>query len=182
MKTCVLFLALIFGIIFQGSTQNLYLTNSAKILFFSEARLENIQAESKKGTSILNIASKEIVFKIPITSFIFENGLMQEHFNESYMESEKFPFATFSGKIKEDHDFTKVGEYKVSAVGKLTVHGVSVERNFDGIIIVTNGKIDLIAEFTMPVADHKIDIPNDKLTNISQNINVKIKATYEPKK
>jgi hypothetical protein len=182
MKKLFLSISFYFGLILSISAQNLYTTNSAQISFFSEARLENIKAETKKVSSVLNIVTKDIVFKVPILSFIFENGLMQEHFNENYMDSDKYPYATFAGKIKEDIDFSKNGDYKASATGKLTIHGISVERTIEGTIKVAEGKIELSSAWIVPVSDHKINIPNDKITNISQNISVKLNAAYEFKK
>ena len=162
--------------------QDVFGSNAGQISFFSEARLENIQAETKKVNSVFNIKTKEIVFKVAIESFVFENGLMQEHFNENYMDSDKYPYATFAGKIKEDVDLSKNGEYKVNAEGKLAIHGITVARTVPGTITVKDGKIELTSAFMVPVSDHKINIPNDKLTNISQNISLKIKVAYEPKK
>lgn len=122
-----------------------------------------------------------MAFKVPIQSFTFRNGLMQEHFNENYMESDKYPHATFKGKIVEDVDLSRDGTYKVSASGILSVHGVSKARTITGVIVVKNGQMMLNASFVVPVADHKIDIPDNKLLNISQDINVKLEAAYEPK-
>jgi polyisoprenoid-binding protein YceI len=166
----------------RSFSQNIYLSTSTDVSFFSEARLENIEAHSTKATSAINISSNAIAFKVPIQSFKFGNGLMQEHFNENYMESDKYPDATFIGKITEEIDLSQEGEYKVNAVGKLTMHGIAKERTIPGTLTVKGGKIQLTSSFIVPVSDHKIDIPNDKLTNISQNISVKIKALYEPKK
>ena len=165
-----------------ASAQNVYISKKTEISFFSEARLENIEAISKKAVSAINISTKAIAFKIPIQSFIFNNGLMKEHFNENYMESDKFPEASFNGKIIDNIDLTKNGEYKISATGKLLMHGIAKDRIITGVIKVKDGEIELLSTFLVPVSAHKIDIPNDKISNISQNISVKIKAIYEPKK
>lgn len=166
----------------ESPAQNVFFSANAESSFFSEARFENIEAVSKKGTSAMNIATKEVVFKIPIQSFVFDNGLMQEHFNENYMESDRHPYATFKGKINEEADLTKPGTYKVTATGQLSIHGLTKDRTVAGVLVVKKGQILLTTSFIVPVADHKIDIPNDKLSNISQDISVKIKAAYEPKK
>ena len=163
-------------------SQNIHVSKSSEISFFSEARLENIEAISKKSVSAIHILTKTIAFKVPIQSFVFRNGLMQEHFNENYMESDKYPEATFNGKIIDAIDFTKDGEYKLSAVGILMMHGVKKERKITGTINVKGERIQINSSFIVPVSDHKIDIPNDKISNISQNITVKIKALYEIKK
>lgn len=166
----------------QGFAQTIYQTSSTQISFFSSARLENIEAHSSKGASAINIKSKAIAFKVPIQSFKFSNGLMQEHFNENYMESDKYPEASFGGKILEDIDFTQDGEYKVTATGKLNMHGIIQDRTIAGIMVVKGETIQLNTSFYVLVTDHKIKIPNDKFTNISQNILVKLNAIYEPKK
>jgi hypothetical protein len=181
MKLCAIYSMLFFLMIGEGLAQNLMYSKSLESSFFSEARFENIEAVSKKGTSIINTSNKEVAFKIPIRSFIFDNGLMQEHFNENYMESDQYPYATFKGKIKENIDLTKVGTYKVTASGQLSIHGITKERTVEGVLEVKKEQILLTSSFIVPVADHDIDIPNDKLSNISQDIRVKIKAAYEPK-
>ena len=182
MKILTLYSILFFVLMGEGFAQNLFYTRNMETSFYSEARFEDIEAASSKGSSAINTTNREIAFKIPIQSFVFDNGLMQEHFNENYMESDRYPNATFKGKIKEDVDMTKEGTYKVTASGQLSIHGITKDRTVVGVIVVKKEQILLTTSFIVPVADHKIDIPNDKLSNISQDISVKIKATYEPKK
>lgn len=174
---CLLFLLMV-G---EGFAQNLMYSNNMETSFFSEARFENIEAVSQKGSSIMNLSNRKVAFKIPIRSFVFDNGLMQEHFNENYMESDQYPYATFKGKINEEVDLTKVGSYRVTASGQLSMHGITKERTVEGVLEVNKEQILLTTSFIVPVEDHQIDIPNDKLSNISQNISVKVKAAYEPK-
>jgi polyisoprenoid-binding protein YceI len=181
MKILSLYCLLLFLTLQEGTAQNIFLSNAVETSFFSEARFENIEAVSRKGSSAINAASREIAFKIPIQSFVFDNGLMQEHFNENYLESDKYPNATFKGKIKEEVDLSREGTYKLTATGNLTIHGITKERTVTGVITVKNGQMFLTASFIIPVADHNIDIPKDKLLNISQDIRVTVKAVYEPK-
>lgn len=182
MKKLLLIMLILSSINTVGISQTIYLTSDIAVSFFSEARLENIEATSVKSSSAINIITKELAFKVPIQSFVFKNGLMQEHFNENYMESHRYPNATFKGKIKEDVNLAENGEYSVNVEGKLIVHGITVDRTISGTIVVKNGIMELHSSFIIPVSDHKIDIPNDKITNISQDITVKIKALYELKK
>ncbi len=165
----------------QAFAQDVLISKKISISFFSEARLENIQATSEKGSSVLKLSTNEIGFKVPISSFKFRNGLMEEHFNENYMESSKFPTATFKGKLVEKIDFTAAGTYKVSVRGVLTMHGISKEREFKGILVVNQDNITIVSDFVVPVSDHNIDIPNDKLSNISQEIKVSVNALYQNK-
>lgn len=182
MKILTLFSILFFLVIKVGLGQKLYNATDFETSFFSEARFENIEATSKKGSSIINLATREVAFKIPVQSFVFDKGLMQEHFNETYMESDRYPFASFTGIIMEEVDLTKEGTYKVTSSGQLSIHGISRNRTIAGEIVVRNRKILITSAFIVPVADHEIDIPTNKLANISQDISVKIRAVYEPKK
>lgn len=163
------------------NAQNLFYAKELKTVFFSEARIENIEAVSTKGVSLLNIATRELAFRIPIQSFKFSNGLMQEHFNENYMESDQYPQATFKGTITEAIDLSQEGTYQVNVRGQLMVHGVSQDRTIGGTIRVKARQIEVASAFIIPVKDHRIRIPNDKITKISQDIKVKVSAAYEPR-
>lgn len=163
------------------TAQHLYHAPDVEMTFFSEARFEDIEATSKKGASVLNLITRKMAFKVSIASFTFEKGLMQEHFNENYMESDQYPYANFTGEIVDDIDLTKEGTYKVVVSGELSIHGVVKKRQIEGAITVKKGRIMIDSSFLVPVSDHDIDIPNDKISNISQDIMVKIKAIYEPK-
>lgn len=178
-KLYLLFLVLIHsGMVFS---QNILLSKELVISFLSEARFENIEASSAKGSSVINTETKEMAFKVGIPSFVFENGLMQEHFNETYMESDKFPIATFKGKILETINFNIPGSYPVTVSGVLTMHGISKERTFKGTLIIKENAVALSSEFIVPVSDHKIEIPNDKISNISQDIKVTVNGKYQKK-
>jgi hypothetical protein len=85
------------------------------VSLYSKAPIEDIDALSDKGTSVFNAATGELAFSVPIRSFKFDKALMQEHFNENYMESDKYPQAIFKGKINEKPDVTKDGIYPVTA-------------------------------------------------------------------
>lgn len=157
-----------------------YTTQAAQVSFFSAARLENIQATSKKCGVVLNTATNEILVKLTITTFEFKNGLMQEHFNETYMETAKYPTAQFSGKINEAINYKVKGAYPASVTGALTIHGVTMERTIPGTVTVSATGVGFSSHFIVAVADHKIHIPNDKISNISQNIQVSIQADCAP--
>lgn len=180
MKKLLFYLALYLLVAADAEAQELLYAKNFETSFFSEARFENIEAVSTKGTSVLDKKRGEVAFKIPIQSFRFSNGLMQEHFNENYMESDKFPYATFKGKMTEGTDLSENGTYNVLVNGQLSVHGITKTRTIAGVVVVKDGQIQITAAFIVPVQDHKIRIPNDKLSNISQDIKVKVKAVYEP--
>jgi hypothetical protein len=176
---------LLIGLLFctlHTFSQNVFVSDKTTISFFSEARIENIQATSTKGNAAINAVTKDVAFKVPIISFSFERKLMEEHFNENYMESDKFPYATLKGKILENVDITKEGKYNVTVDGTLEIHGISKAKTFTGVIENKGGRLYIDSEFMLPVADHHIKIPNDKLSNISQTIKVTVHAEFIPKK
>ena len=115
-----------------------------------------------------------------MSAFDFPNKLMQEHFNENYMESAKFPVSTFTGKILEAIDFTKNGTYEVTAQGQLTVHGVAQPRDLKGKLIIDNQKIYLTSNFEVKLVNHKIDVPKLVFVKIAEIISVKSKYTFTP--
>lgn len=130
-----------------------YSTNSGKISFYSSAPLENIEALNSKVTSILDTENGNIVFSMAIKDFVFEKSLMQEHFNENYMESEKFPKSTFKGKITNlsEVNFDQNGKYPATIEGELLIHGVTKQVKVTGFIEVKDGKIMANAKFPIRV-------------------------------
>jgi len=158
-----------------------YFTNSGKVSFFSKAAIENIEAHTNQAFALMNTTTGGIAYKIIIRSFEFDKALMQEHFNEEYMESVKFPNATFEGKITNLSavDFKKDGTYKVTVKGKLTVHGVTKEVEIPGDIKVEKGKIVNQSTFKIKLADY--GVINDKKTKIADEIEIKVDAILAPK-
>ena len=112
MKKIFLLALLFIGV--QSKAQ-LYSTTTGEVSFFSKTPMEDIDAINKSVSSIINTATNEVAVQMRITNFVFPNKLMQEHFNENYLESEKFPSATFKGKIKESVNLTVPGTYPISA-------------------------------------------------------------------
>lgn len=154
-------------------------SDKSYIKFFSDAAIEDITAENTKGSSIFNEATGEIVFSIPIKEFEFDKSLMKDHFNEKYMETEQFPKSTFQGKIT-GYQPTVTGEQKVSASGKLTIHGVTQEVNIPGTIENANGQLSLKAKFMVKLVDFKIQIPQMLWQKIAEQVEVTVQFTYKP--
>jgi len=162
--------------------QDIYACKNAVVTIYSKAPVEDIDARSDKGTSVFNATTGELAFSVPIRSFKFDKARMQEHFNENYMESDKYPQATFKGKINEKPDVTKDGTYPVTAAGIFEVHGVKQTRTITGKLTVKGGVISLSSEFMVACKDHQIEIPKLVFYNIAENIRVQVNATYAPYK
>lgn len=161
--------------------QNQWICRKGETSFFSETPLENIAALNKNVVSLIDFTKGEIAVKMTMTDFRFQNHLMEEHFNENYMESEKYPTGTFLGKIQESIDISKNGTYDISARGQLTMHGVQKERIMKGKLIVNGNEITLISNFDVALKDHKIEVPTLVMTKIAEIISVKDKFVYTKK-
>ena len=155
-------------------------TKTAKVVIFSSTPIEDIKAVTEKGVGILIPKSKEVVFQIQIKSFAFAKGLMQEHFNENYMESDKFPYAKFKGNIQQDIDLSKEGIFPVTVKGLLNVHGVDKPRTVPGQMEIKNGAVRITTSFDVPCVDHKIKIPTLVVTKIAEVIKVSVDAQLNP--
>jgi len=164
---------------FSQTTAKTYKTSSGKISFFSSTPVEDIDATSNQMSSIIDPVKKQIACVVPITSFKFKNALMQEHFNENYLESDKYPKATFSGTINENIDLNTAGTYAVTVTGKLVIHGVEQSRTIAGTITVdASHKLTLKSEFNVKLVDHTIKVPEIVFNKIAETIVVKINAEY----
>lgn len=169
------------GFTFYKPVSQLYRIKEGRIHFKSEAPLELIEASSTKLKGLIRIEDQTFAFSVANTSFEgFNSGLQREHFNENYMESTRFPNCTFSGKIIEPIDFTKDGLYTVRAKGKLSVHGVDVERIIKSSLTIKGNTVSVQSEFIVPLQDHNITIPKIVNQKIAEEINVTIDATLLP--
>jgi polyisoprenoid-binding protein YceI len=158
--------------------QTLYASKNAQISLFSSAPIEDIAAKTSSGNSVYNAATGDLVFSVAISTFKFPKSLMQEHFNSDYLESDKYPRATFKGKVQERPDVTKNGTYPITVVGELDVHNVKQTRTIPGTLTVNNGVIALSSEFMVKCVDHHIDIPRLVFKNIAESIKMNVNATY----
>ena len=176
---CAAFLALAAPSIAQK-----FFTRDAKIQFNSDAPMEKIEAVNKSGTAVLDTQTGKMEWKVLIKNFIFEKALMQEHFNENYLESSKFPGATFKGAITDlsSVNFGKDGAYKVKAKGTMEIHGVKKEVEVPGTIMVKGSAISIKSNFIAAVADYNIDIPGVVRDKIAKEITVTVDAALNPMK
>ena len=179
-RTIIFILAAVFC---AGSVQaQKYFTREGKISFFSDAQLEKIEAHNQQATAVVDFATGAMEFAVLIKAFQFEKALMQEHFNENYLESSKHPKATFKGQILDASKFnpSKDGNYPVKVKGTLTIKGVSKEVETDGNIVVRKGELSANAVFKVTVADYNISIPKVVADNIAKVVEVKVDVSLAP--
>ena len=164
------------------SAQDIFMVDSSYVHFFSEATLENIEAENNKAKGLINRANSKVAFLIPIKSFEFDKALMEEHFNENYMESEKFKTATFKGQINEKINWKKEGTYNVTVTGIINVHGVEKSRTIKGKLMVKESRIRVQTKFELKLVDHDIEIPTVVFQKIAEVIDVTVDLQFSLKK
>ena len=160
-----------------------YFTKNGTISFFSKTPLENISADNNQVVSVLNTQNGELNFSLLIRNFHFKKALMEEHFNENYMESDKLPKATFKGNISDPAkvDFTKDGTYNTTVTGDLTVHGVTHKISAPATITIKNGSVAADSKFMVKPADYNISIPKIVRENIAETIEVTVACAYQNK-
>lgn len=158
-----------------------YFTREGKISFSSEAPVEKIEANNHSATSVLDVETGKMEFAVLIKAFQFEKALMQEHFNENYMESSKFPKAIFKGEIVDLSavNFSKNGTYPVKVKGDMTIHGVTNALEASGSITISNGQISASSDFEVAVADYNIQIPAVVRDNIAKTVQIAVRLDYQ---
>jgi polyisoprenoid-binding protein YceI len=155
--------------------QRKYTIQSGQVNFTSHAELELIKASSPQVRGLLDPANNQFAFALEVKTFKgFNSELQREHFNEKYMEVDKYPKASFSGKIIEQVDFTKSGTHEVRAKGELDIHGVKQTRIIKSKLVVSSEDVRIEAKFMVPLADHNITIP----TVVSQKIATEIEVEF----
>ena len=160
--------------------QKVFLATGGMVHFFSETPLENIEAKSQSMTAVLTIGSNKILFNVPMRTFKFDKSLMEEHFNEKYVESEKYPKAAFKGIINETIDWSRDTVASVTATGTFDLHGVTREVTEKGTLKIIGDRINLVVSFDITLADYKIRIPKVVTTNIAEVIRVNIECDFNP--
>jgi len=158
---------------------NIYSTETGTITFRSEAVEELISATSHQLRGLIDIEKRTFAFRILLRSFNgFNNGLQREHFNENYLESEKYPEATFRGKIIEQVDFTGRGKFIIRAKGLLSIHGVEQERIIKSEVTMFNGILHVESVFSILITDHDIKVPRVVHEKIASEIQVFMSANF----
>ncbi|MEI6433375.1 MAG: YceI family protein [Bacteroidota bacterium] len=179
MKQTIIIAIILLGSILVSAQK--FITKTGHIRFFSEASIEKIEAHNRQVNAAFDATTGDFVFKVLMKSFEFEKALMQEHFNENYVASDKFPTAKFLGKITNitEVNVEKDGIYPVTVEGKLTIHGITNALNEKGTLEVKKDKIEGKANFTILLADYKIDIPGAVVKNISKTIEITVDLLLE---
>lgn len=158
----------------------IYMAKTCEISLFSASPLENIEATNKAAKPIMNTATNDIQVKIAMSGFSFPSPLMQEHFNENYVETEKYPNCVYKGKINETIDWKKDGEYKVTVDGTISLHGVDKPKKLDGTVKIKGSEITITTSFKLHIADYNIQVPSLYVKNIAEEVDIKLNAILEP--
>lgn len=158
-----------------------YFTKTGRVQFISNAPLEKIEAHNNNGYIILDAGSGSIECSVLIKGFQFEKALMQDHFNENYMESHEYPKGIFKGTIENMSavNLAKDGEYPVTVKGNLTLHGVTKPFNATGKIGVKGGVIHAQSTFEIVVADYNIQVPKVVKDNVAKNVKITVTADLQ---
>jgi hypothetical protein len=162
--------------------QGKYMTRAGHVSFFSASIMEDIEARNDKVAAVFDLASGQIAFSVPIHEFQFKRTLMQEHFNENYMESDKFPKATFTGQLLNAPQVLKqlaTTTQTVEVEGNLTMHGVTHKAIVTGTLQLRDGQLVVFAYFNVAPADFSIDIPLLVREHIAKSVSVRINLTCD---
>jgi hypothetical protein len=182
MKFKIAFVLLVAFPVLSSFAQKL-ISKNAHIWFYSHTAMEDIEAHNRQVVSILDISTGDLQFNLLVKSFEFKNALMQVHFNENYMESDKIPKASFKGIVMniDKIDFKKDGTYPVDIKGTVTIHGVSKPLNTAGTIEIKGGIASGHAKFQLVPKDFDIKIPSLVENKIAKEMEVTVELTYSDK-
>lgn len=183
MKTFKILFVLVLALLaVSANAQGRYLTRTGHIKFYSHAPLEDIEANNNKVLSIVDLSKGQVAVDLLIKAFEFEKKLMQEHFNENYMESDKYPKSTFKGDFNVPDGLKSMddGTYEVDVDGELTIHGVKQPLRTKATLKVANGNLTGALSFNVRVKDYKIKIPKVVVRNIAEEVEVTATFEYEP--
>ena len=175
------FLILFLSVAFTVNAQK-FITRDGYIGFYSHTPVEDIKGDNNQVASVFDTSTGELVFQVLIKSFHFDRALMEEHFNENYMESDKYPKSTFKGKISNlaEVNFSNSGTYKVKVEGDLTIHGVTNKISAGGNLEIIKGGINASSKFNINPEDYKINIPGVVSDKINKNLEVTVSMKYTP--
>jgi polyisoprenoid-binding protein YceI len=177
----LLFFLLLLGLnVTAVIAQDRLISRNGAISFYSKTSLEDIEAHTQTAMSVLDKKSGQVEFVVLIKSFAFEKALMQEHFNENYLESDKFPKSVFKGRVDDlsKIDFTHEGKYIATVTGQLTIHGETKIVTTPATFTVEKESVTAVAEFPIELTDYKIRIPALVKDKISKTIKINVHLKY----
>lgn len=170
----------VFAFFATATSAQKYMTKTGKISFFSKTKVEDISATNTSISSIIDASTGDMKFVGLMKSFKFPKPLMEEHFNENYVESDKFPKTTFSGKITNvsEVNFLKDGKYPVQVAGVLEIHGVKKNVESKGTLTVKGNTLSADAKFFVLLSDYNITIPTAVKGTINNSIEITVDVDY----
>jgi len=182
-KNLILFATLVLTVSVSFGQGKFY-TKTGKISFISKAPLEEIEGKNKTVTAVVDSKTGAMQFAVQMKGFEFEKQLMQQHFNENYVESDKYPKAEFKGTISNNSaiNYSKDGSYPAKVKGKLTIHGVTKDVETTGTLKINGGKIDANSTFNVLISDYNIKIPAVVKDKVSNTIKITVDCDLEPLK
>jgi len=171
-------------ITFIGYSQTRYFTKTGVVSFSAGTPVEDIDGINKSASCVIDIPSTQVEVAVLVKGFEFKRGLMQEHFNENYLESEKYPKAFYKGKINDltKVDFKKDGKYEVSSTGTLDMHGIKKEIEVPAVFVVEKGIPTATINFSVVLADYKVEIPSAVKDKISKTAAINVVLDLKPLK
>lgn len=171
---------------FQSFAQDKYFTKTGKITFDATvpASPEKITGTNKSTIAVLDTKTGNLQFSVMMKGFLFERALMEEHFNENYVESNKYPKSEFKGTVQDNDkiNYGKDGSYNVAVKGKLTIHGETKDVDTKGTLKISGASISLNAVFSVPLADYKISIPSIVSDKVASNASITVDCQLTPLK
>ena len=180
----IIILVLVFSVLIaeRSFAQDKYFTKGGVVSFNAEGALddvEEIRAKTNTATCVIDAASGQIEWAVLMKSFQFKNALMQEHFNENYVESSQYPKATFKGMIDNPGaiNWVKDGSYPVTVRGMMTLHGVTKDLTAKGLVKVVKGAVSVSSDFTVLLADYGIEIPALVGNKVSKEVDIKVESS-----
>jgi len=177
MKKILVSTVLLMTMSLLGFSQPKYLSRAGHIWFYSKTPMETIEAHNNQVASFLDISKGTLAFEVLNKSFKFERALMEEHFNENYMESDKLPKASFKGKVVGFDG--KAGSYDVE--GELTIHGVANKVKTKMVVTTDGAKVTISGNFLIKLSDYKLDVPALAKKTLAETAKISLKLALDNK-
>lgn len=161
----------------MGQSRLIDRSGSAK--FYSSAPMEDIEATNNSALAVIEPSTGKVAVSMLIKGFKFDKALMQEHFNENYMESDEFPKASFSGQLNDSELLSKDGKVEANVSGEITIHGVTKEITIPCRFDISSDMIEVESVFNLTVADFDIEIPKLVRNNIAKEVEVTVNFKFQ---